>query len=119
TEFDPVVDIPWPYDVQLAREAAAEEAQGGAGGGEFGGERERPQRPADIRNENRSLDDQLADFSIVPDTRQQQGGGNPVIDPAQMNEAVSAIYQNFNTILRGFEQQQVAFMQDFRRDLEA
>lgn len=120
TEFDPAVDIPWPYDVQQAREAAAQEAQGNAGGGgEFGGERERPQRPADIRNENRSLDDQLADFSIVPDTRQQGGGGNPVIDPAQMNDAASTIYQTFNSVLRAFEQQQVAFMQDFRRDLEA
>lgn len=125
-EFDPAADIPWPFDVQQARQAAAEEAQGTAGGaGEFGGEREggaprqRPQRPADIRNENRSLDDQLADFSIVPDTRQQQGGGNPVIDPAQMNEAIVAIYQQFNSRLRAFEQEQVAFMQDFRRDLEA
>jgi hypothetical protein len=120
-EFDPATQLPWPYDVQQEREQqlAAEQGRNAGDQGGLSGEHEggRPQAPADIRNENRSLDDQLADFSIVPDTRQGSQGA-AVIDPAQMDEASVALYKQFNSTLRSFEQEQVDFMKRFKDDLE-
>ncbi len=103
-EFDPNTDIQWPGTPQ----AAETETQGG-----------RPQAPELIINENRSLDDQAADFLPVPDTRGGgQGGQGTVIDPEQMNDVAKGIYNDFLYELRAYEEDQVMFMRDLKQSLD-
>lgn len=113
-----MTNIRWPGD-PAPQDPAAAGGQGfqfeGAEGGREGG-RERAQRPANIYNENRSLDDQLYDFAPVPDTR--GNAATPVIDPAQMDQQLVQMYAQFTTTLRAFEAEQVAFMQGLKEALD-
>ena len=95
-------DIPWPGAPDVDEEEQEEDL--------------REEAPADIRNENRSLDDQLADFSPVPDTRQGNQGAQ-VIDPAIMDANMVTIYQDLLATLRDYEEEQVAFMRQLNNDL--
>jgi hypothetical protein len=99
--FDPEVDIMWPGDPQDDEEEDTGRAKA----------------PDNIYNENRSLDDQLADFNPLPDTR-SGSQGNQVIDPEQMNIQAAGIYRDFLISLRDQEEFQRLYMVQLKNDLD-
>ncbi|MEO8377304.1 MAG: hypothetical protein ABI579_06510 [Candidatus Sumerlaeota bacterium] len=115
-KFNPDTDIHWPGDPKPNTNGQAGVAgdQFGGGGKDGGG---RPQRPANIVNENRSLDDQVLDFVPIPDTR---GGTQQavVVDPKQMDDQAKTIYNNFLTELRSEEKKQTAFLKKLAGDID-
>jgi hypothetical protein len=118
------VTVAWPGDPAPGAEAGAVTGEAGgegtsAGRGKDGGAAPsaRPARPANIINENRSLDDQLADFNPLADTR-SGGQGRTVYSPRQMDERTVAAYTTYLNQLRTYEEEQVAFMVKLKDDLE-
>ncbi|MCC6547981.1 hypothetical protein IT570_12515 [Candidatus Sumerlaeota bacterium] len=115
-KFDPEKDIHWPGDPsksELDSQAGAGEFS--EGGGKGGG---RPERPQNIYNENRSLDDQVMDFVPVPDTRGGQNQASAVVDPKQMDDQAKEIYNKFLTALRAEEQRQTEFLKKLAGDID-
>jgi hypothetical protein len=96
-------EVVWPGDNRGPQQAAAETG--------------RPQRPADIRNENRSLDDQLQDFNPLADTR-PGGQGRVVFDPKQIDDQTVSIFQAYEEALRRYETEQEGFIQSLIADLD-
>ncbi|MBI1289861.1 hypothetical protein GC173_01270 [bacterium] len=121
-EFDAEsVNISFPGD---ATDGGTEAAAGGgagfaddAGGGKDGGGA-RPQRPDNIYNENRSLDDQLADFNPLADTR-PGSQGKVVFDPKQMDEQTKVTYNQYLEALRNYEAFQTKFVSDLLDQLDS
>ncbi len=101
SEFE-FTNIIWPGDNY---DPDAEEQEG------------RPGAPEDLRNETRSLDDQLADFNPVPDTRQGREGGE-VLDPKQMDAQSKLLYDVWLQDLRAFEEEQVKYMKGLKGRLD-
>ena len=119
-KFDPNNDIKWPGDPtkqELAQATSAGgEFAGDGGSGKGGGGR--PERPKNIYNENRSLDDQVMDFVPVPDTRGGQGQQPTVVDPKQMDDQTKEIYNRFLTALRAEEKRQTEFLKKLANDID-
>lgn len=121
SDFSAVEQIKWPGDPTAEDLAAAEtggaDAFAGEEGREGAGTRPRPTAPPILENENRSLDDQAADFLPLPDTNQGTQG-RPVITPEQIDEMARNIYLSVFNQLRDVEEEQTEFIAEMFRQLK-
>lgn len=84
----------------------------------FDPEAEEQEGESNIFNENRPLDDQLADFNPIPDTRQGRES-QTVFSPEQMDAQATFLYNIYLDELRSFEESQVMYMKGLKNRLES